>query len=794
MKKLLRIILWIVFFALLISGGTWIYLASITPNYSGNVELEGLGNDSKVTFDEWGIPHIEAQSEEDLYRTFGYVHAQERLFQMELMRRVGSGTLSEVLGKDLIDADVLFRTMGVPRKARESADRANAEQTDERSYKMLQAYLDGINQFIDQGPKPIEFSLMGIPKKKFTTYDIYCIAGYMAFSFNLGTRTDPLVNGIYEKYGEQYLTDLNWYTVDSAFVDTTYRERLANLSSISSDVQSVMDRLPVVPFMGSNGWAVSGDKTASGKVMLSNDTHIGYSQPAVWYEAHLKCPGFDFYGNFLGGIPFALVGHNRDIAWGLTILEEDDCDFYRETFKSDDTTLYKSGNDWLKVEYYTDTISIKGENDTIIKTPVTHHGPVVNGAFEQISGDQRVSIWWNYHKFENDLLSVFYEINHSSSLTETKEQVSRIHGPGLNIIYGDEEGNIAWWGASRLLDRPDHVKGKLFLDGASGKDEPLGYLPFSQNPQQVNPPNGFVYSANDQPQLPDSSFYPGYYKPKHRAMRIKQMLDPVNDWDLEKMKSVITDVTSPVDSEVSKYLYEELRGTEGFSPAEARSLSLLIWDGSHGVEDTSPSLYYRLLERIIYKAMSDELSKSEYDLMLKTHLIKKAYPELIKSSSSIWWDDIRTDVIETREDILRAAYSEAVSSLVNQFGEAPADWKWGKLHTLELAHPIGKVDALRPFFNIGPEPTQGGYETVNQADFLLDNDGTFQVKAGPQMRIILDFEDITNSISISPSGQSGHFFSDHYSDQAEMYRMGVFRNQSMSTPEDGRRQLIFLAR
>jgi penicillin G amidase len=765
----------------------WIYLINTRPDYEGTIELKGLHEKVEVVFDEYGIPHIYGENEEDVFHALGYVHAQERLFQMELMRRVGSGRLAEVMGPEMEDVDKFFRTIGVA-KISESSAFIHLSADTLPFQKAALAYINGINSFIENGTTPIEFHLIGIPKEKFTVNDIYYIGGYMSFSFSEVFRTDPIISLINKKLGAEYLKDL------ALEYPGTERKPYCNKisqpqSEIIASVHKVFDKLPIPIWTGSNAWVVAADRSKSGKVLFANDTHIGYSQPAVWYEAHLDYPGFSFYGNFLAGFPFALVGHNRFSSWGLTMLENDDFDLFYEKINPENPHQYLFKEQWLDMEVRTEKIKIKGGKEIEFEVRETHHGPIISDAsadLKELYPNEAISAWWVFNQSPSQTLEALYMMAHCNNINTARKAASMIDAPGLNIMYGDADNNIAWWGAAKLVKRPAHVNPLFILDGSSGNDEYLGYYDFSSNPQAENPECGFVYSANNQPHAIDTALYPGYYAPHDRALRITGFLKDDRKFDLEDLKNLHMDAVSVVHSSNAGVIASVLESNTVVqkSALHTEIFSMLNkWDGNHSPECNTPVVYYKLLSWITKLAMEDELEEKNFNTFVNTHFMKNSLPALLNNPNSIWWNNIHTDAIETREVIFEEAFDYTVRELSLQLGSAPKLWKWSEVHTLEHQHPIGKIKPLDKVFNVGVFGVPGGNETVNNSGFKLNVGGIYPVTYGPAMRILIDFADIENSLSILPTGQSGNFMSPHYADQAEMYNSGIFRKQMMNREE-----------
>lgn len=783
MKKLKKVLLIIAGFLLLAIIGAFIFMNSLKPDYSGAKALNGLTSEVKVHYDTYGIPHIYAENEENALRALGYVHAQDRLWQMELLRRVAKGRLSEVFGKDLLKTDKFFLSLGIDDNS--AATVANMD-LNSRTAVLSQAYLDGINEFIEQGPTPVEFYLTGLDKEPFTLEDIHNAVGYMAFSFAMAHKTDPLLTSMRDKLGEEYMKDL---AIDSDTSTVWIRNyKGAKTDSLAADiaisVTAALAKLPIPQFEGSNSWVIAPQKTKNGKVILANDPHIGFAQPSVWYEAHVSTPTYEKYGYHLAGVPFPLLGHDRNLAYGLTMFENDDIDFYYEEINPSDSTQYKTAEGWKKFEYVTKIIKVKDGEDTAFTYKKTQHGPMMNQIADQVSGERPVAMSWIYTQQKNEIMDALYGLSHATDLEEFKSALPKIHAPGLNVMYGDAKGNVAWWATAKLYQMPDSVSTKFILDGTSGKEEPIRYLDFSENPSAENPDWHYVYSANNQPDSIAGMVYPGYYLPENRARRIVQLLDDKNDWDKETVSEMILDVTSTVNTE----LVTELIKLFDVSLLTQEQLvlvdSLENWNGEYSLDSTSPTLFHRCEYYVVKNAMEDELGTEMFNQFLDTHLFKRQIAWGAKMDNGKWWDNIHTeDVVETRKDIVLKSFADAWESLVNDLGPDPSQWTWDKVHTLEHQHPIGQVESLRKYFNVGPFPVEGTREVINNLSFPYDGTGYYKVSSGPSTRRIIDFSDVENSISILPTGQSGNPFSKHYKDQAEMYVKGEFRKMMMNKKE-----------
>ena len=783
MKKLKKIgwIILALIVILAISIGIFIY--TLKPTYEGEQQLSKLSNEVSVYYDTYGIPHIYAQNETDAFRTLGYVHAQDRLWQMEVLRRIGTGRLSEVFGGKMLDTDKFFLSLGID----EATDKTVAQlDQDSPSVRLSQAYLDGINQFVAEGPTPIEFYLTGLEKKPFAIEDMYNTLGYMAFSFAMAHKTDPLLTNIKNKLGAEYLKDLEINVDPNTEWINNYNEKRSDSiqNNITAMVSEALGELSLPLFEGSNGWVIAPEKTKNGKVIFANDPHIGFSQPSVWYEAHISTPTYEKYGYHLGGIPFPLLAHDRKLAYGMTMFENDDIDFFYEETHPSDKNKYKTKEGWSNYGTVTKKIKIKDSIAYEFIFKKTAHGPIMNGIADQITGEKPISMWWVYTQKENRVMDALYGISHAQDINAFKSELPKIHAPGLNIMYGDAEGNVAWWATAQLYKNRNSKMTKFVMTDSSDLNAPEHYLDFSENPQAINPPWNYVYSANNQPDSIAGMLYPGYYLPENRAKRIVDLLGPKNDWNKEAVAQMITDVTSSVNPSIIIDLSKLIDVKELSNTHMAALDKLNAWQGNYNLDNVEPVIYHRWIYYFLKNTFADEMGDDMFKQFMATHLHKRLIAPMAAKTESIWWDNSNTKaIVETKSQIVNKSFMEALGSLENDFGAAMDKWTWDKVHTIEHPHPIGQIAALRSFFNVGPYPIHGTREVINNLAFPYDETGLYKVTAGPSTRRVIDFSDVENSLSILPTGQSGNPFSEHYEDQAEMFVNGEFRKMMMNEKE-----------
>ncbi|MAZ94026.1 MAG: hypothetical protein CMF58_06350 [Lentimicrobiaceae bacterium] len=760
---------------ILISGYFW--LRSTNPIYSGEINLSELDQKVEVVFDDFGVPHIYANNAHDAYMTLGYLQAQERLFQMEMIRRVTSGRLSELLGESMVETDKTMLTLSITDMAQRSADKF-FENTDQPYKKETLAYLKGVNNFIDNGKLPIEFTLLDFKPEHFKPVDVYTAIGYMALSFTSALYQDPLATQILQNLGEEYLLDFN---LDSISHNRHYEstDEISGLSYVNK-ITEVLDKLIIPVWHGSNNWVLSSSRSKSGKVLLANDTHVKYSQPAVWYEAYMEYPGFELGGYYLASVPYAAIGHNKSFAWGVTIFPFDNMDLYQEKQNPDNSNQVWVNDHWEDYVIKTKTIPVKDKPSVEFEIKKTRHGPVINGVYNNVAKNDEppVALWWALNDMESTVMEALYLINNSKNINDFESAMKYIDLIGMNIVYGDADGNIALWSAGKIPIRPKHVNPKFILDGASGNDEILGYYPFSKNPKIINPESGFITTANDEPIRVDGVLYPGYYASGIRARRIKKLMSSKEKWSLDDLKAVQLDNTSERDTILVNLILDNanLEAVMKKGPTYQLAIDQLrSWDGASDIDNVGTTIFNNIIYFVIYNIVGDEMIEDDKYRLIESFLVRANLSSLLANDNSPWFDNIDSDKIETRSMIFTKSLEEGITSLINQFGDDLSKWKWGKVHTLTHVHAIGRSQPFDMIFNVGPFAKSGSNDVIDKEGFRYNSSGVFPIVDGPAMRLLVDLSDSVDVLSIIPTGQSGNVISQHYSDQSYMFNNGDYR-------------------
>ena len=772
MKALKIIALLILFLIGVLIGVALYFKVKLTPSYEGEAGLAGLTNDVEVYYTEYGIPHIYAEKEEDAYRALGYVHAKDRLWQMELLRHVGGGSLSELFGPDLVETDIFLRTIGIREYARTNAEALSS--SDSKIRRLSEAYLDGINHFIATGPGTLEHRLLGVEIVPFELNNMFEVLGYMSFSFAHAQRLDPLITDLYQKLDSVYLQDLPLFQqpIDIKIPVTNGSLPIAEMTT------AVLDKMPLPLFIGSNSWVLGPDKTTTGNTILANDPHIGFAQPAVWYEAHLSHEQGEYYGYFLGGYPFPPLMHNPDAATGLTMFENDDIDFFVEKINPDDTTQYWFENEWRDFEYQQEKIVVKDGDDIDFTIVKSHHGPVISNILG-IPIKEKVTMHWVYTHHANKSFEATYLFTGLKEAEEAQETASLIHAPGLNVMFGSNQGEYAWWASGGLIYRENELVSKTFRDGSTGLEEADSLRPFDQNPRAMNPVKGYTYSANNQPDAVNGIYYSGYYLPDDRGERIVEILDSQEKFSVDDVKKMLLDNTSILFREIKPFMLSQINESDNGLKTE-----LTNWDGSFQSNSIAATVFQKWAHETITACMRDEMDSAQWDVYLQTNLFKRAIEVLIKNENSVWWDNVTTEVVETRDEIISMSYTKSIEVLKEELGDDWQQWQWEKVHSLTHEHALGANPTLAKYFNVGPFPVAATNEVINNLGFKWTSAGEYQTSFGPSTRRIVDLSDPrNNSWSILPTGQSGVLFSPYYDDQAAMYVQGEFRKMVMNEEE-----------
>jgi penicillin amidase len=767
---------------LVVSSGAYLFVRRSFPTISGSLEVPGLYQPVTVIRDRWGVPHVYAENNHDLFLAQGYVHAQDRLWQMEFNRRIGRGTLSEVLGDETIDEDKFLRTVGLRRAAEKDWEVLDAE-----TRQSLQDYADGVNAFIasHRDRLPIEFTLLGFEPATWTPIDSLTWGKVMCLDLGGNWETELLRAKLIARVGAEKALDLlPAYPESGPFIIPPEARSYADLGNPSLPDDTVRLRLGVkTPGIGSNNWVVDGAKTASGKPLLANDPHLGIQLPSIWYEMGLHSGDLNLVGATFPGAPAVIIGHNDRIAWGVTNLGPDVQDLYMEKLNPDNPRQYEFMGQWEEMEVFQEEIKVKGQESIVLEVRLTRHGPLLNDAVEGL--EQPIALRWT----ALDAMSLFVgvmRINLAQDWESFRDALRDWDAPSQNFVYADVDGNIGYQSPGRI---PIRAKGDgtVPVPGWTGEYEWTGYIPFDELPYVYNPPTHFIVTANnkvvpdDYPYFLSSEWSPGY-----RAQRIIDLLTarmasgPLTPDDLRDIQA---DVYSLPGEFLTPYLLEATPEND----LQERALNQVReWDRVNSAGSPGAAIlavfYQELVRAIFADELGDELFEDYGGDILATEAV-------LVNAGDPWLDDVTTPAVETRQEIVQRAFVETVSRLRDQLGNRPEKWTWGRLHTATFVHnPLGRSDIslLERLVNKGPFPTGGSGYTVNNAGY----DDEFNQEMVASYRQIVDLSDWSNSRSQHTTGQSGQPMHEHYADmiqawQAVKHHPMLFDREQIETEQEG---------
>jgi penicillin amidase len=643
----------------------------------------------------------------------------------------------------------------------------------------------------------MEFDLLGIPKRPFTAQDAAAVSGYLAYSFAAAFKSEPVMTFIRDQLGPRYLTvfdteghpeggiqSLNTDKSSSVRVpgSTTPGPALGpqdwnGLNRLAEVSRQALTNAGMGEFQGSNAWVIAGRRTQSGKPLLAGDPHIGFSVPATWYEAHLSAPDFDLYGHFQALNPLALLGHNEAFGWSLTMFENDDIDLVTEKTNPANPNQVWDLDHWADLQLKTETIKVKGAADVVLTLRRGPHGPIITDAFQSSLGTTPIAMWWAFLETDNPLMEGLYQLNRADTRDKARAAVQNIDAPGLNILWASAEGDIAWWAAAKLPQRPLGVNPMFILDAAKGEAEKNGFYNFSFNPQEENPPRGYIVSANQQPGgvLP----VPGYYLLPDRAKRLDDALkDDKRKWTTEQATALQLDVCNGYAARILKTLLPLMDRVATDPNDRAFMEPLQKWDGCYGPNSVAASLFSQLSYELAKVVFEDELGEVQFQNLLASPALDHALPLLVADLQSPWWDNVKTPQKENAYETIRVAWSNTLKHMEDLYGTSLIDWSWANTHTLTHVHPLSAQKPLDRLFNVGPFSVPGGRETPNNLSGRIGT-APWAVTSGPSTRRVIDFGAPGKSLGINPVGQSGVPFDRHYRDQAERFVQGEYARQRL---------------
>ncbi|HYD60075.1 MAG TPA: penicillin acylase family protein [Noviherbaspirillum sp.] len=761
---------------LLTAAGTALWYRNASqPQVDGRISLKGLGAPVDIVRDDEGIPHIYAKSPADAYFALGFVHAQDRLWQMELNRRIPAGRMAEILGPNALDTDRFIRTLGIRRNAEKILSNLSRQTRD-----ALDAYARGVNAYLDtrSGPLPLEFILTGAPAPApWQAVDSIGWQTMMAWDLGANWTQELLRMRLSQRLSLAQINEfLAPYPGDPVLPTQDYTALYRELAGTTGQLAKVASVAPptYVEGMGSNNWVVGGSLSTSGKPLLANDPHLGLSAPALWYFAHLSAPGLNVIGATLPGIPSVVLGRNDRIAWGFTNTAPDVQDLYIERIHPEDRRKYQTPEGWAEFKVRNETIKVKGQPDVTIEVRETRHGPVITGALpvmEKAPLDATkyvVSFAWTALQPDDLTLQAGMKFNLAQNWDQFIDGAKDFSAPQQSIVYADVEGNIGFIAPARVpVRKPENdLKGLAPAPGWDARYDWAGFIPFEELPRKYNPASQRIMTANHK--IVDAD-YPHFltseWSQPYRARRIDALLDAKPKHDIASFAEIQKDHLSLAAQEVLPALLKTAPRTER---AKAALAMLKGWNGAMDADRAEPLIYNAWMRMAAKQIFVDELGEAlmkDYWEQRNTHL-STVNVLLNKDGQGRWCNDVTVAVKGNRqscEEVLAISLDAALADLEQRYGPDIAKWRWGEAHTARSEHrPFGKVEILAKYFDIHV-PTPGDTFTVNVGRHnLRDEKMPFANRHAASLRAVYDLSSMDNSQFIHSTGQSGNVLSPLY--------------------------------
>ncbi|NOX18009.1 MAG: penicillin acylase family protein [Chlorobi bacterium] len=743
------------------------------PAYDGNFSTNKINGKVEVYRDSAGVPYILASNDNAAAFGLGFVHAQERLFQMDVFRRAAEGKLSEVVGGFAVRFDKMFRTLGLYKEAEKEYAALSPE-----SKAYLDSYVDGINYFIEtsRGNWGVEFDLLDYKPEKWKPAHSLSIGKLMAWELNIGWWSEFAFIHIAQKIGVEKASEIfpgyEKETAETAMNidDSIYRTDLAFRRFFGFEGTHI----------GSNNWAVNGNLSASGKPIVANDTHLAFQLPGHWFFAALKGDELNAAGFTIPGLPVVEIGKNESIAWTATNLMLDDTDFYLEKLDSS-RTHYLLDGEWTPLEITKDTIAVRDSTDYVYKIYRTHRGPILfrdhpydilNGGDE--TGLQPVSIRWNLYDFHKGYES-FFLMNKAQDWESFNDALKDYAAPGQNFVYADKEGNIGYLGAGKIPLRKN--KNVAFIyDGTNSENDWKGYVPFEKSPRIFNPSEYFIATANNQV-LKNYPFHiADFWEPSSRIDRITEMLNAKDSFSVDYFARMQNDFKSLYAKQIVPYIFAAFANENIEDENIKVSLRLFEnWDFVMNAESQTPAIYSFFFQKLLENIFTDEMGGRLFkEFVFIANVPYRIVEKMLFENNSDWFDDIRTeDIVEDRDFIIRKSLQDAVKELENRYGKNPADWQWGKIHTLTFKHIFhGQNKFADNVLDIGKFKMSGDGTTLFNTEFSFSE--PYEVKLGPAMRFIYDFAHPEKIYFTLTAGESGHFLNPFYKNMTQNWLTGKY--------------------
>ena len=751
---------------LAVGSCSWVAL----PSYDGSESVAGLDAPVEIVRDAHAIPHIYAQSPRDGAFAMGYVHAQDRLWQLEMQRRIGAARLAEVVGEPGLKTDRFLRTLGLYRVAERNFERLSPE-----TQAIYRAYAAGVNAYLEahSGLMPPEFLLLGHEPEPWRPADSLVWLKIMAWDLGDNFKDELLRARLAGRLDSAQLQDLWAQHPDDPPPGPHAGGPAVDPAGIDYGALAAALPADTVSGLGSNGWVVSGAHTESGKPLLANDPHLRLEVPSVWYLAHISTPEFDVVGATLPGLPFPLVGRTRHLAWGFTNTGPDVQDLFIERIDPDDFTRYLTPEGSVPFTLRPETIHVSGEEPVELLVRETRHGPVVSDVVDEsaefLEPGHVLAFAWT--ALDEDDLSgeALVRATAATDRESFVEALRNLAVPQQTIIFADRDGNIGYVAPGRVPIRASG-QGHMPAPGWTGTHDWVDRVPYEALPGENNPASGRIVNANNRMVEDDYPYYlTDDWTAPYRARRIEALLEARPKHDVASFAAIQQDQVSLAAARLTPVLLK-LAKPRGDAGRDALNL-LIQWDYGMGRDRAEPLIYMAWLRELMHALFADELGDVFEDYWnIRTEVIHRALAERTQ-----WCDDVTTGEAETCAGVVTRALTVSLEYLAVTHGHDMADWRWGEAHAVNMKSRIlGEVPAVGSWFEIDME-SGGEKETVNAGGFnVADPERPFAQNHGAGYRAVYDLADPERSVFIQSTGQSGNPLSSHYADYAEAWRDGRY--------------------
>ncbi len=753
--------------AVMFIGGTggYLWLRTSLPKLDGVIALPGLEGSVDIGRDANGIPRIAATTVHDAYFALGVTHAQDRLWQMDFQRRLGQGRLSEILGEPTVSTDRYMRTLGLYRLAETSFQHLSPE-----TRAALRAYTDGVNAWLAAQRSawwrawPIEFYLLRYRPEPWRPADSLVWGRTMGVFLSRSWQEELLRAQVIRKFGPGAVK-----TLFPPYPDGAPRTLAGTTEN------------PLAEGSASNVWALAGSRTSSGKPLLANDPHLRFRNPGLWYLAHIVAPGLDVTGATVAGMPFTVLGHNRETAWGFTSAESDTQDLYIETLAPGEAGRYVTPGGTQPFVTREERIKVRENDDILFTVRQTRHGPVIGelspGLKSFAAENQVITLAAPALLPDDRTADALYGLNRATDWRSFRESLRSWHSPHVNVVAAFRTGDIGMISPARIPVRRSG-DGSLPSRGDSASNDWDGFILFDQLPQSHNPARSMIVNANNPTaQTADFPYWLGSDRlPGYRAIRIEELLSALPRHDMDGMTRLQADSVSPMARDLLPLMIK-IRPT---SEKARRALSLLEgWDGTMGRDKPQPLILTAWIAALKRAIFSDEFG----DLFPSFSGFQTRPIKQVLTLDPAWCDDRTTEPVESCATILARSLETAISELAEKYGQDPAGWRWGKAHEARFDHPVlGRLPILGPLFNVRI-PADGGSYTINRGHMNPDDPHSpFASIHGAGLRAVYDLSNLAKSRFIVAPGQSGNRLSKHYADMAPVWRDGRFYVPGVDRP------------